>query len=98
MSAVEVLLVSSASPLRARSLLTVRAAISSASSSERPRSSSPSLMWSYCRSRFLLHACWGIRATSSICSMCSICSIGSTRSYPPSCLACLGVPRVRTST
>src|SRR3954468_11640434 len=49
-----------ASPARARSLLTVRAAISSASSSLRPRSSKPSLMCSYCRSRFLLHACCGI--------------------------------------
>src|SRR5947209_9633022 len=50
-----------ASPDRARSLLTVRAAISSATSSDRPRSSSPSLMCSYCRSLLLLHARCGIR-------------------------------------
>src|SRR4051794_26828861 len=41
-----------ASPWRARSLLTVRAAISSALSSDLPRSSRLSLMCSYCRSRF----------------------------------------------
>jgi hypothetical protein len=42
-----------ASPLRARSLLTVRAAISSALSSDEPRSRSESLMCSYCRARFV---------------------------------------------
>src|SRR5688572_8317406 len=42
-----------ASPLRARSLLTVRAAISSARSSEEPRSRSESLMCSYWRARFV---------------------------------------------
>src|SRR6185295_6849793 len=41
-----------ASPWRARSLLTVRAAISSARSSPAPRSSSESLMCSYCRALF----------------------------------------------
>jgi hypothetical protein len=41
-----------ASPARARSLLTVRAAISSAVSSLRPCSRSESLMCSYCRARF----------------------------------------------
>jgi hypothetical protein len=41
------------SPLRARSLLTVRAAISSARSSEAPCSRSLSLMCSYWRSRLL---------------------------------------------
>src|SRR3954452_11132211 len=56
MSSVDVRLASLASPARARSLLTVRAAISSAVSSDRPSSSSPFLMWSYWRSRFLLHA------------------------------------------
>src|SRR5438270_7333209 len=45
-----------ASPDRARSLLTVRAAISVASSSERPPSSRPSLMCSYWRSRLAFHA------------------------------------------
>jgi len=49
-----------ASPERARSLLTVRAAIYSAVSSERPWSSRPSLMCSYWRSRLLLHACCGM--------------------------------------
>src|SRR5215210_4413497 len=48
------------SPACARCLLTVRAAISSARSSDRPASSSDSLTCSYCRSRFALHACWGI--------------------------------------
>src|SRR5689334_12122868 len=56
MSSVDVLLFWSASPERARSLLTVRAAISSAVSSSRPRSSSPSLMCSYWRSRLALQA------------------------------------------
>src|SRR4051794_30801609 len=60
MSSVELRLDSFASPARARSLLTVRAAISSAVSSLRPRSTNSSLMCSYCRSRLLLHACWGI--------------------------------------
>src|SRR3954469_15766071 len=41
------------SPLRARSLFTVRAAISSARSSERPCSFWLSLMCSYCRARFV---------------------------------------------
>jgi hypothetical protein len=41
-----------ASPLRARSLLTVRAAISSASSVDDPRSFKESLMCSYWRARF----------------------------------------------
>jgi hypothetical protein len=45
------------SPACARRLLTVRAAISSARSSDRPASRSDSLTCSYCRSRFLLHAC-----------------------------------------
>jgi hypothetical protein len=44
------------SPARARCLLTVRAAISSARSSERPSSFSDSLMCRYWRSRLLLHA------------------------------------------
>src|SRR5688572_27447294 len=56
-----------ASPFRARSLLTVRAAISSALSFEVPRSRSPSLMCSYCRSRFALHACCGIAPPFAIC-------------------------------
>ena len=56
----EVLLACFASPERARALLTVRAAISFADFSLRPRSSRLSLMSSYCFSRFLLHACWGI--------------------------------------
>src|SRR6478672_1719587 len=60
MSSVEVRLACLDSPCRARSLFTVRAAISSASSSLRPRSSRPSLMCSYCRSRFFDHCCWGI--------------------------------------
>src|SRR4029079_11576681 len=42
-----------ASPWRARSLLTVRAAISSAVSSDFPSSSRESLMCSYCRARLL---------------------------------------------
>src|SRR2546426_3652192 len=49
-----------ASPERARSLLTVRAAISSASSLPRPRSNSSFLMCSYCRSRSSDQAVWGI--------------------------------------
>ncbi len=53
-----------ASPARARSLFTVRAAISSAASSERPRSFRPSLMCSYCRSRLALHALCGIGPSS----------------------------------
>ena len=43
---------SRASPLRARSLFTVRAAISSAVSSDDPRLASDSLMCSYCLARF----------------------------------------------
>ena len=49
-----------ASPARARSLFTVRAAISSALSSDVPRSSRPSLMCSYWRSRFALQALGGM--------------------------------------
>src|SRR3954462_2425316 len=67
MSSVDVRLASLASPERARSLFTVRAAISSATSSPRPRSSRPSLMCSYWRSRLSFHACWGIVA-SALCS------------------------------
>src|SRR5699024_679612 len=56
LSSTEVRLASSDSPSWARVLFTVRAAISSASSSEEPLSSWLSLMCSYWRSRFLLHA------------------------------------------
>src|SRR3954451_25235916 len=49
-----------ASPLRARFLLTVRAAISLDFLDERPCSFSLSTMCSYCRSRLALHASWGI--------------------------------------
>ena len=52
MSSIEDRLRWRASPARARSLFTVRAAISSASSSDEPRSSRPSLMCSNWRSRF----------------------------------------------
>src|SRR5437763_2924359 len=48
------------SPERARSLFTVRAAISFARFVERPCFFSESLMCSYCRSRLLLHADCGI--------------------------------------
>src|SRR5687767_2502025 len=65
MSLVDVRLDCLASPARARSLLTVRAAISSALSSLLPRFFSPSLMCSYCRSRLEFHACWGIATSSS---------------------------------
>src|SRR5213080_3144931 len=54
MSRIEVRLASMVSPCRARSLFTVRAAISSALSSPVPRSTDPSLMCSYWRSRMLL--------------------------------------------
>src|SRR4051812_19014670 len=60
MSRTDVRLRCFASPVRARSLFTVRAAISSAFFSDSPRSRRPSLMWSYCRSRFWFHACCGI--------------------------------------
>src|SRR5262245_26736425 len=60
MSVTEARLASRASPERARSLFTVRAAISSAVSSLRPCSFRPCLMCSYCRSRFALQASWGI--------------------------------------
>src|SRR5438270_10507962 len=53
MSLVEVRDRSRDSPARARSLLTVRAAISSARSSDAPCSRSLSLMCSYCRPRLL---------------------------------------------
>ena len=52
----ELRLDSAASPARARSLFTVRAAISLAVSRLSPRSRSPSLMCSYWRSRLLLQA------------------------------------------
>src|SRR5215207_8360869 len=52
-----------ASPERARSLLTVRAAISFALLVEAPCSLALSLMCSYCRSRLLLHASWGIQTS-----------------------------------
>src|SRR3954454_937362 len=60
MSSVDVRLAVLASPARALSLLTVRAAISSALSSGSPRSSRPSLMCSYWRSRLLFHARCGM--------------------------------------
>src|SRR5436190_902846 len=50
-----------ASPLRARSLLTVRAAISLARLFGVPRSSRLSSMCSYCRSRLSDHASCGMR-------------------------------------
>jgi hypothetical protein len=59
MSSVKVRLERFDSPWRARSLLTVLAAISSATSSERPARFSLALMWSYWRSRFLLHVFCG---------------------------------------
>src|SRR3954469_15541011 len=51
-----------ASPLRARSLFTVRAAISLAFSVEAPCFLTLSLTCSYCRSRLLLQAFWGMRS------------------------------------
>src|SRR5947207_14450565 len=48
------------SPLRARSLFTVAAAICLARLVERPCFFSLALLCSYCRSRFALHACRGI--------------------------------------
>src|SRR5436190_5474075 len=60
MSRTEILERCRASPDLARSLLTVRDAISLASDSLRPRSFSSVLMWSYCRSRFAFHDCCGI--------------------------------------
>src|SRR3954454_23760295 len=60
MSRVDVRDDSRASPLRARSLLTVRAAISFARFVEAPCFFSLSLMCSYCRSRLLLQAFCGI--------------------------------------
>src|SRR5437588_5016620 len=53
-----------ASPVRARSLLTVRAAISFARFADLPCFCSLSLTCSYCRSRLLDHACCGIRISS----------------------------------
>src|SRR4051812_4700527 len=53
-----------ASPARARSLLTVRAAISFAFFFGVPRFSRPSSMCSYCRSRFADQAFCGMRSTS----------------------------------
>src|SRR4051812_28551883 len=54
-----------ASPERARSLLTVRAAISLARFVEAPCSFSLSTMCSYWRSRLLLQAFWGMGVPSS---------------------------------
>src|SRR5262249_62179226 len=56
MSRVEVLDDCRASPVRARSLLTVRAAISLARLVDAPRSLALSFTCSYCRSRLFLHA------------------------------------------
>jgi hypothetical protein len=60
MSSTDVRLAVLASPDRARSLFTVRAAISSALSSLRPRLFNPCLMCVYCRSRLALQAFWGM--------------------------------------
>ncbi len=60
MSRVEVELDCCASPARARSLFTVRAAISVARCSESPRFSNPAFICSYWRSRLLLQARCGI--------------------------------------
>src|SRR5438874_12070397 len=76
-----------ASPLRARSLLTVRAAISLARLVEAPRSFALSLTCSYWRSRLSLHACCGMGArsppggwlnaysSSSSGLFCTLCSV-----------------------
>src|SRR5438046_8044824 len=66
MSCVEVRLAVRASPLLARSLFTVRAAISSALPSDVPRSSSPSLMCSYWRSRLDDQAACGTASRRSV--------------------------------
>src|SRR5205085_7629814 len=63
MSPVEVLLARRDSPARARSLFTVRAAISSATPEGRPRVRRPSFTCWYCRSRLLPQACCGIGAS-----------------------------------
>src|SRR5690242_3906395 len=60
MSSIDERLAVRASPERARSLFTVRAAISSAVSSSSPRSSALSLMCSYWRSRLALQARCGM--------------------------------------
>src|SRR2546421_1081795 len=65
MSPVEVLLARRDSPVRARSLFTVRAAISSATPGGRPRVRRPSFTCWYCRSRLLPQACCGIGASFS---------------------------------
>ena len=78
MSSVEVREASLASPARARSLFTVRAAISSASSSGTPRSSSPCSMWRYWRSRLAFHRFIGIALFLGILDPLS----GVTDPYP----------------
>src|SRR4249919_2885275 len=82
MSSVEVRLDSLASPARARSLLTVRAAISSAVSSLSPRSRSPSLMCSYCRSRLLLQPGCGIVLLPSAHRPTDVVGGHALRTYP----------------
>src|SRR5690606_19703843 len=67
MSLTDVLLFCRDSPDRARFLFTVRAAISSARSSLVPFFFAPDLMCSYCRSRFLDHACCGIAYLPGSC-------------------------------
>src|SRR5690242_8184313 len=94
MSSVEVLLASFDSPARARSLLTVRAAICSAVDSSRPWSSSPSLMWSYWRSRFLLHPC-GMVPPSGLGVALDVPAARTRHAGGSRRLACRGRPRLR---
>src|SRR5262245_135995 len=84
MSVFESRLLDLASPDRARSLLTVLAAISSARSSEAPRSSWLSLMCSYWRARFVpFFTARGGMATSSFDSVpLPRCGSPGTRGEP----------------
>ena len=61
------------SPFSARCLLTVRAAISFARLVERPCFFSESLMCSYCRSRFELHASGMCRTSLRVCWAANAC-------------------------
>src|SRR3954469_23598334 len=78
MSLTELRLACLASPARARSLLTVRAAISSAVSSDSPRFFSPLLMCSYWRSRLAFHAFCGIWTSLQLESVVVIANYPTT--------------------
>ncbi len=51
-------------------------------------------MWPYCRSRFLLHACWGIPDLLPVASLVPLVGVGAT-SFGAPALAAIGAATLR---